>query len=99
MMRTIGHLLAFFVGVATGVLIGYGLGVMLAPQEGAESRALLRAQTRQLGEQQRELADKVRSRVEVAVEEGKRAAAEKRGELEAKAGVDESERPSRPLPL
>jgi len=71
-------------------MIGYAVGVMLAPEDGADARAKLLSQTRQLGDQQRELTDKMRSRVESAVEEGKRAAAEKRSELEGESGLGQA---------
>ena len=93
-------LVRFLGGLFLGMVLGYAVGIALAPTEGGSSRARLRDEARALKADPRLLTDGVRSRVETAVEDGRRAAAEKRRELASEVGLDrDASIPSRGMPL
>ena len=82
-------LVEFAFGFAIGVSWGYLAAILLAPHEGATSRMLLQREAGALRRRPRQAVDQVQARVQYAVEEGRRAAAETRAELEATAGLAE----------
>jgi gas vesicle protein len=82
-------------GFVFGALVGGAMGVLLAPQSGAETRQQLKVETIELGDKARERAEGVSARgrmllddrvaqVEEAVAEGKVAASRTRQDLRAK---------------
>lgn len=82
MLRALRSLVEFVAGFAFGAAIGYFAAVLLAPNEGAASRDLLLEESDVLRRKPREKVDLLQARIQFAVEEGRRAAAEARAELE-----------------
>jgi gas vesicle protein len=87
MRRASRALAEFLSGVVAGLAIGYVMALLLAPDEGTESRTRLKEGTEALRETPRQIAEEVQARVQRAVEEGRQAAAEARSELERSAGL------------
>jgi hypothetical protein len=87
-MRTLMQLMGGFVA---GLSVGYVVAVLLAPGEDGDPRARLQDGAAALKDAPRQ----VQARVQTAVAEGQRAAAETRADLESTAGL--RPRPSTPL--
>ena len=100
-MKAFASLGSLVAGLVAGLLLGYLIGIAMAPTEGERARARLREEARAVGAQPRGLADKARARIETAVEEGRRAAAEKSRELMTEVGLDRDKEtlPARDLPV
>lgn len=56
----------------TGLAVGVGTGVLMAPQSGARTRCQLRCLAEDLGERVTEMAGDARETVEQVIERGKR---------------------------
>jgi gas vesicle protein len=69
-------------GFVAGMAVGYVVAVLLAPDEGAETLERVRSGATAL----RTAPHQVQARLHLAVEEGQRAAAATRADLEATAG-------------
>jgi hypothetical protein len=80
MLRALRRLLGFVLVLAAGVALGYALMQWLTAQQSEEALSDDEGAVRGQG-----IVDQVQARIRLAVEEGKRAAAEARAELEAEA--------------
>ena len=80
MLRALRRLVGFVLILAAGVAIGYALVHWLTAQQSEETLDDEEGGSRAPG-----IVDQVQARIRLAVEEGKRAAAEARAELEAEA--------------
>jgi gas vesicle protein len=87
-MRALVQLMGGFVA---GLAVGYVVSVLLAPDDGVDPRTRLQDGAMALKDAPRQ----VQARVQTAMAEGQRAAAETRADLEATAGL--RPRPSNPL--
>ena len=76
-------LIQFMGGLMVGVAVGYVMAVVLAPGEDADPRQRLQESAQALRSAPRQ----VQTRIQTAVEEGQRAAAQTRAEMESAAGV------------
>jgi len=74
-------------GIVAGLTVGFVTALLLAPEEGDETRAKLGGGADEALRKPREIADDIQSRVNRAIEEGRQAAAEARAEMEASAGL------------
>jgi gas vesicle protein len=74
-------------GIVAGLTVGLVTALLLAPEDGEETRAKLTGGAEGALRKPRELAEDLQARVNRAIEEGKQAAAEARAELEASAGL------------
>jgi gas vesicle protein len=83
-LRTIADLAS---GVVAGLTVGFVTALLLAPEEGDETRSKLTAGAEGALKKPRELADDIQVRVNRAIEEGRQAAAEARADMEASAGL------------
>lgn len=81
----------FMVGVVSGLALGYVFGLLMAPDEGAASRARLQESAEAWREAPRQVVDEMQLRVHRAAEAGRQAAAETRAELESASGLRRSE--------
>lgn len=70
-----------------GAAFGYFAALLMAPEEGAEARRRLSEQAARLTTAPREGADRLKARIDYAVDEGRRAAAETRAEIEQQTGL------------
>lgn len=74
-------------GVLAGLVLGYVVAVLLAPEEGVETRARLQEGADALLTAPRDLADHAQARLQHALDEGRQAAADARAALEASSGL------------
>ena len=104
MGKAVDALAEFLGGMLAGIAVGYAGALLLAPREGAATRARVRDTALTLKAAPAQVAGEVQGRVQSAVEEGRRAAAGSRRELESVAGfradmpADDHPAPDRPLP-
>jgi len=88
MARAVRGLIEFMSGMMVGIAMGYAAALLLAPAEGDENRARVREGAEAIRETPHQVAEQVQSRVQQAVEQGRRVASEARTELESVAGLD-----------
>lgn len=69
---------SFLAGLITGLLLGAGLGLLLAPRPGEATRAQLREKALELEERAKEAAARARERAEELAERGRQAVEEGR---------------------
>lgn len=74
-------LIGFFTGFVLGGIVGLLVGILMAPQSGEETREVLREKGIELKSRAEELTDEGRARLQEAIQEGKSAAVQKKGEL------------------
>lgn len=72
----------FILGLLLGVALGGVVGILLAPQAGAEARASLRERSTRMRERARSLGETGQEILREAVSEGRVAAAKARREME-----------------
>ena len=75
-----GH--GFITGFLIGGIVGFVAGILLAPKSGEETRAIILERGGEWRDKAEELAAAARERIASATEEGRRAAAQARGEGE-----------------
>ncbi|NQU97047.1 MAG: YtxH domain-containing protein [Chloroflexi bacterium] len=75
-----GH--GFVTGFLIGGIVGFVAGILLAPKSGEETRAIILERGGEWRDKAEELATAARERIASATEEGRRAAAQARGEGE-----------------
>ena len=75
-----GH--GFVTGFLIGGIVGFVAGILLAPKSGEETRAIILERGGEWRDKAEELAAAARERIASATEEGRRAAAQARGEGE-----------------
>jgi len=98
--RLVRAMAVLMLGVAAGVGLGYLIGLLVRHFEGAGSPAELQARALALRDKPLELAGEVQARFQLAMQEGRLAAAETRAALEAElprraGGPDRPPDPSR----
>lgn len=91
MTKSLRSLTDLVSGVVAGLTVGFVTALLLAPDEGDETRAKLGEGAEGALRKPRELADDIQTRVNRAIEEGRQAAAEARAEMEASAGLRHDE--------
>lgn len=91
MGRAVRGFAEFAGGLLVGMAVGYAAAVLLAPYEGAESRARLYDGASSFSERPRQMAGNMQARFQHAVEQGRIAAAETRAELEKASGLESQE--------
>lgn len=91
MGRAVRGFAEFLGGLVVGIAVGYAAAVLLAPYEGAESRARLYDGAGEFADRPRQMADNMQARFKRAVEQGRIAAAETRAELEKASGLESEE--------
>ncbi len=74
-------------GLVAGFAFGVVAGLLVAPREGEETRALLADTADDALHKPREVVDDLQSRVNRAIAEGRQAAADARAEMESAAGL------------
>ena len=77
-------------GIVAGLTVGFVTALLLAPQEGDETRSQLEDGVDTAIQKPKHMADDLQARVHRAIEEGRQAAAEARAEMEAQAGLRRS---------
>ncbi len=91
MGRAMRGFVEFVGGLVIGIAVGYAAAVLLAPHEGAESRAWLSDEAGAFADRPRQVADNMQARFQRAVEQGRIAAAETRAQLERASGLESQE--------
>lgn len=86
MKRLFGALAELAAGMIVGAAFGYVAGVLLAPAEGRDTRAELASRAAAIGDVPADLRRTLEARLQHAVSEAQRAAADARQALEAMAG-------------
>ncbi len=81
----LGGLTKLASGLLTGVGLGYLIGWLIVHFKDARSPEDLQARAQALADKPREVKGQIQARIQLAVEEGRQAAAETRAELEAQA--------------
>lgn len=74
-------------GLLAGFAFGVVAGLLVAPREGEETRAILADTADDALHKPREVVDDLQSRVNRAIAEGRQAAADARAEMESAAGI------------
>jgi hypothetical protein len=87
MVRVLRAVVGFVAGFAVGSAFGYAATTLLTPYEGQQARYRLLRDSATLRALPRERVDSLQARIQYAVDEGRRAAAETRAEIEAQTGV------------
>jgi gas vesicle protein len=85
MLRDLQALAQFLIGVAAGLVAGYAIAQLLAPDEGNATRRRLLEDAAALRADPHRIVADTQARIDLALTEGKRAADEVRAELEAQA--------------
>ena len=86
-MRLLRAVVRFTTGFAIGFVLGYAAAMLWTPCDGASARLALHGEAERLPTRPREVLQDARHRVRHAVDEGRKAAAEARAELEASSGL------------
>jgi gas vesicle protein len=87
MSKTFRSLTDLASGLVAGLTVGFVAALLLAPEEGDETRARLAGGAGGALRKPRDIAEDLQARVNRAIEEGRQAAAEARAEMEAAAGL------------
>ena len=87
MGRAFWGIVDFAGGIVAGFAFGAVAALLLAPREGADTRAKLSTAAEEALQKPRDVVDDLQTRVTRAIEEGKQAAADARAEMEATAGI------------
>ena len=89
MKKTLHDFTDFVSGIVAGLSLGFVAALLLAPQEGDETRARLAEGADDALSKPKGVVDDLQTRVSRAIEEGRQAAADARAELEVSAGLRE----------